>query len=216
MVQLGLVHQSNGQTEPLSRSWNRMYLTGGFDHGELALTVRAEQRLGESNDDNPDIVRYVGNAEVVAAWVPSATAGGVLVPWDEWRAAMAEAVWTANPVPVIAIAVGVAGLLLVLVGLTARRTVVPLEAPTHEMAVTMTPGVLARLVGTRVRATDDVLSASVTASARRVRVTATAWNGGAEDLPDRVADRVSALLDELPLRRRPRVKVTVLERRGVQ
>ena len=59
MVQLGLVHQSNGQTDPLSRSWNRVYLTGGFNHGDFGLTVRPEQRLGESNDDNPDIVRYV-------------------------------------------------------------------------------------------------------------------------------------------------------------
>ena len=70
MVQLGLVHQSNGQTEPLSRSWNRVYLTGGFNHGDFGLTVRAEKRLGDSDDDNPDIVRYVGNAEVVAAWTP--------------------------------------------------------------------------------------------------------------------------------------------------
>ena len=70
MVQLGLVHQSNGQTEPLSRSWNRVYLTGGFNKDDFGLTVRAEQRLHESDDDNPDIVRYVGNAEVVAAWVP--------------------------------------------------------------------------------------------------------------------------------------------------
>jgi phospholipase A1 len=70
MVQLGLVHQSNGQTEPLSRSWNRVYLTGGFNRGEFGLTMRAEHRLGDSNDDNPDISRYVGNGEVVAAWLP--------------------------------------------------------------------------------------------------------------------------------------------------
>ena len=64
------MHQSNGQTEPLSRSWNRVYLTGGFNHGDLGLTVRAEKRLDDSDDDNPDIVRYVGNAEVMATWVP--------------------------------------------------------------------------------------------------------------------------------------------------
>jgi phospholipase A1 len=70
MVQLGLVHQSNGQTEPLSRSWNRVYVTGGLNKDDFGLTVRAEKRLHESDDDNPDIVRYVGNTEVVAAWVP--------------------------------------------------------------------------------------------------------------------------------------------------
>ncbi len=80
MVQLGLVHQSNGQTEPLSRSWNRVYLTGGFNHGDFGLTVRAEKRLDDSNDDNPDIVRYVGNSEVVAAWVP-----GLATALLSWR-----------------------------------------------------------------------------------------------------------------------------------
>ena len=71
------------------------------------------------------------------------------------------------------------------------------------MTVTTSPRVLARLVGTRVRASDDVLSASVTASERRVAVTARAWNDAPEELRETIVDRVQELLDELPLRRKP-------------
>ena len=84
------------------------------------------------------------------------------------------------------------------------------------MTVTTSPRVLARLVGTRVRASDDVLSASVTASARRVAVTARAWNDAPADLRETIVGRVQELLDELPLRRSPRVAVSVQEREGVR
>jgi phospholipase A1/A2 len=71
MAQLGLVHQSNGQGGSLSRSWNRAYAAAAFDRGEFALTLRAQQRLGErTDDDNPDLTRFVGNTEVVASWLP--------------------------------------------------------------------------------------------------------------------------------------------------
>jgi hypothetical protein len=103
----------------------------------------------------------------------------------------------------IAIGVGVTGLLLIIVGLAARRRQVRLEAPTADMTVTTPPRVLARLVGTRVRASDDVLSASVTASARRVAVTALAWHDAPPDLREAIVGRVKELLDELPLRRPP-------------
>lgn len=67
---LGLVHQSNGQTLPLSRSWNRVYLMAGAELGDkYRLMGRVWQRLPEkTNDDNPDMVSYVGRAELQAAW----------------------------------------------------------------------------------------------------------------------------------------------------
>lgn len=72
---LGLVHQSNGQSLPLSRSWNRVYLMGaaektlGQDSG-LILQGRIWDRLKESsgNDDNPGIENYVGRAEITGSW----------------------------------------------------------------------------------------------------------------------------------------------------
>ena len=68
---LGLVHQSNGQSLPLSRSWNRVYLMGGMELGEsVRVTGRLWQRLHESalNDDNPDIANFIGRAELGVRW----------------------------------------------------------------------------------------------------------------------------------------------------
>ena len=154
--------------------------------------------------------------EVVAAWVLPGTARGLLVPWPDWVATLAGLSWNQSPVPGIAIGVGVAGLLLIIVGLAARRAEVRLEAPPVDMTVTTSPRVLARLVGTRVRDSDDVLSASVTASARRVAVTALVWHDAPPDLREVIVGRVQVLLDELPLRRRPRVAVSVRKQEGVQ
>ena len=142
--------------------------------------------------------------------------GGLLVPWQDWGAVLADLSWNENLVRVVAIGVGVAGLLMVLVALRARRGDLRLDAPSADMTVTTSPRVLARLVGTRVRASDDVFSASVTASERRVAVSATAWNDAPEELRETLVDRVRELLDELPLRRKPRVAVSVQEREGVR
>lgn len=72
MVQLGLAHQSNGQNDPLSRSWNRVYVGTAFERGEFGLQVRANRRLNESgrDDNNPDLTRYIGNTEIMASWLP--------------------------------------------------------------------------------------------------------------------------------------------------
>ena len=81
---VGLVHQSNGQSLPLSRSWNRVYLMAGADHaGGLSLQGRAWRRIKEdpATDDNPEISDYVGRAEATAAWT---TGGGQLLALT-WR-----------------------------------------------------------------------------------------------------------------------------------
>ena len=68
---VGLVHQSNGQSQPLSRSWNRVYLMAGFEQSnQWRVQARAWQRIHESNgsDDNPDITDYIGHGELLAAW----------------------------------------------------------------------------------------------------------------------------------------------------
>ncbi|MGZ5181154.1 MAG: phospholipase A [Ramlibacter sp.] len=71
---LGLVHQSNGQSLPRSRSWNRVYLMAGADHPSgMTLQARVWQRLHEAagDDDNPRISDYVGRAELVAGFKSS-------------------------------------------------------------------------------------------------------------------------------------------------
>jgi phospholipase A1 len=72
---IGIVHQSNGQSLPLSRSWNRVYLMAGAEHDRLQLRGRVWRRLRESpeNDDNPGISDYIGRAELTAIWHHSRT-----------------------------------------------------------------------------------------------------------------------------------------------
>ncbi|WP_238947687.1 phospholipase A [Caldimonas brevitalea] len=72
MLQAGLAHQSNGQTDPLSRSWNRVYLGAGFERGDVTLYGRIHKRLSEDpeDDDNPDLVHYIGRGELALTWVP--------------------------------------------------------------------------------------------------------------------------------------------------
>jgi phospholipase A1 len=68
---IGIVHQSNGQTLPLSRSWNRTYLMAGAELDDrFQVTARVWQRWKENaeDDDNPDIANFVGRAEVAGRW----------------------------------------------------------------------------------------------------------------------------------------------------
>lgn len=66
---LALTHQSNGQSLPLSRSWNRATLMLGGERGPLQLQARIWRRLAEGGtDDNPAITDYIGRSELRAAW----------------------------------------------------------------------------------------------------------------------------------------------------
>lgn len=72
MAQVGFAHQSNGQSDPLSRSWNRVYVGAGLTKGEMSLQWRLNHRLHEkvSDDDNPDLTDYLGTNELRLAWLP--------------------------------------------------------------------------------------------------------------------------------------------------
>ncbi len=70
---LGILHQSNGQGKELSRSWNRIYLTGIFQAKGVFIIPRVWYRLPEhtkkdindtSGDDNPDIYDYLGYGDL--------------------------------------------------------------------------------------------------------------------------------------------------------
>ncbi len=61
---VGVNHQSNGRSNPMSRSWNRVMLDFGFEREGWTLMLRPWWRIPEDNDDNPDIGDYVGRADL--------------------------------------------------------------------------------------------------------------------------------------------------------
>nr|WP_255426481.1 DUF6286 domain-containing protein [Pseudonocardia sp. C8] len=144
--------------------------------------------------------------EVVAAWVSPGSGAGLLVPWRDWRTTAGNVLWADTPVLWLAIAAIVAGVVLLVVGLLARRHDVALTSPSPGLTVTTAPRVLARLVGGRVRAVDAVTAATVTASARSVSVRARG-RGETTTVADEARAAASGVLDALPLARRPRLTV---------
>lgn len=67
---IGFNHQSNGEGKPLSRSWNRIYSAFIAERGNLALILKPWYRIPEKqeNDDNPNIEKYLGYGELIAAY----------------------------------------------------------------------------------------------------------------------------------------------------
>jgi phospholipase A1 len=76
LINLGLVHQSNGQRDPFERSWDRIYLQIGLDRDfdktrdRFAILLRTWYRRPESasEDDNPDIQHYLGYGDMLLFW----------------------------------------------------------------------------------------------------------------------------------------------------
>ncbi|WP_180083162.1 phospholipase A [Acinetobacter sp. YH12102] len=68
MLGLTINHQSNGRSDPLSRSWNRVMLNLGFEKDNFALMVRPWYRFEENRDDdnNPEIKNYIGRGDMTA------------------------------------------------------------------------------------------------------------------------------------------------------
>ncbi|HBK45304.1 MAG TPA: phospholipase [Xanthomonadaceae bacterium] len=67
---IGLNHTSNGRSDPLSRSWNRVILNFGLDRENWALMLRPWFRIKEEarDDNNPDIEDYMGRGDATLVW----------------------------------------------------------------------------------------------------------------------------------------------------
>jgi phospholipase A1 len=67
-INVGFNHQSNGQSEPLSRSWNRIVANLGLERDRFSLLLKAWYRIPEKSedDDNPEIEKYLGYGEIWA------------------------------------------------------------------------------------------------------------------------------------------------------
>lgn len=76
-INFGFNHQSNGRSEPLSRSWNRIVANFGFERNglfskddTLVLELKTWYRIPESDssDDNPHMYEYFGYGEIWASY----------------------------------------------------------------------------------------------------------------------------------------------------
>ncbi|WP_319589748.1 phospholipase A [uncultured Draconibacterium sp.] len=69
-VGVGFNHQSNGRTNPLSRSWNRIIAQVALQGKNTSVVFKPWWRLPEaaSDDDNPGIENYMGRSELLLTW----------------------------------------------------------------------------------------------------------------------------------------------------
>lgn len=82
-TRVGFEHESNGRSQLLSRSWNRLYAGVGFTRDNWVVYLQPWYRLPEdekeddgdpmtppspTGDDNPDIHKFLGHYELNAVW----------------------------------------------------------------------------------------------------------------------------------------------------
>nr|WP_303746547.1 phospholipase A [Stenotrophomonas sp. 610A2] len=70
MTGISLNHQSNGRSDPLSRSWNRVVANIGLDRENWAIMLRPWYRIpeGRRDDNNPDIEDYMGRGDATLVY----------------------------------------------------------------------------------------------------------------------------------------------------
>jgi phospholipase A1/A2 len=97
-VNVGLVHQSNGRAEPLSRSWNRVFADFQLTRGNFALSFKPWVRISEDpeEDNNPDIEDYLGRYELrlYYAWRGHVFSGMVRNVLDTQHRLNSELAWS--------------------------------------------------------------------------------------------------------------------------
>lgn len=100
LLTLAFNHQSNGRSDTISRSWNRLIAGAGIESGNFALQGRLWWRISESDDsdDNPDISDYYGWGDLSAIykWRGSSFAGTLRGNPSTGKGA-AQLSWTSAP-----------------------------------------------------------------------------------------------------------------------
>lgn len=68
MASIGFNHQSNGRQNPISRSWNRLMFQLAMERDNFQIYIKPWLRLSSGEDDNPEIMNYIGKAEATAIY----------------------------------------------------------------------------------------------------------------------------------------------------
>lgn len=68
LITFSLNHQSNGRSEPLSRSWDRLMVDMVMEQGDWYFSLKPWWRIPvkREKDENPEIEHYMGNFELRA------------------------------------------------------------------------------------------------------------------------------------------------------
>ena len=63
---IGVIHQSNGQIQELSRSWNRLFIRSAIVYGNTYFKAALWYRLPDNpdKDENQDIEKFIGIGEL--------------------------------------------------------------------------------------------------------------------------------------------------------
>jgi phospholipase A1 len=97
-VNAGLVHQSNGRAEPLSRSWNRVFADFQLVRGDFGMSFKPWVRISEdpAEDNNPDIENYLGRYELrlLYHWRGHVFGGMLRNVFDSEHRVNAELTWS--------------------------------------------------------------------------------------------------------------------------
>jgi phospholipase A1 len=100
LLNVAFNHQSNGRTDTISRSWNRLIASFGVESGDLGLLGRLWWRVPESgdSDDNPTISDYYGWGDLSAIykWRGQSFSGSVGGNPSTGKGA-AQLTWTSAP-----------------------------------------------------------------------------------------------------------------------
>lgn len=68
LFNIGYNHQSNGRSDPISRSWDRVIAEFGIERDNFALLIRPWFITDDGGDDNPDIADYMGHGDITAVY----------------------------------------------------------------------------------------------------------------------------------------------------
>ena len=81
IVNIGINHQSNGRSDPLSRSWNRIVANVGLERKCFTLLVKTWYRIpeGAEDDDNPEMDDYLGYGEIWGYYMLGGQRFGVML-----------------------------------------------------------------------------------------------------------------------------------------
>lgn len=67
-TRVGFEHESNGRTEELSRSWNRLFAGIGYEEKDFMVYLQPWITAGGMDNANKDIEDYLGHYELTAAY----------------------------------------------------------------------------------------------------------------------------------------------------